>query len=250
MLALAVELGLVRVGLVALDSTRVQANASPGANRTEEWIRHEVAEIIAEARANDEHDARAPAEGSEGDIPQELVDENDRLARLLAAKARLEAEAAERTAAYEAKLAKRRAFKEATGREMVGRKPKPPEERQKDAQRSKKANTTDPDSRTMSTANDGYQQGYNAQAVVTADQITIAVSVTNDAKTSPNSSPWPSRPPATWRRRVCPAPWGSCWPPPATCPRTTSSSRRASAWSCSSPQGTPAIRRKGGSPRR
>ena len=180
-LRLAVELGLVRVGVVALDSTRVKANASPGANRTEEWISKEVAKILAEARANDEQDEQAGAGQPASDIPPGLVNENERLARLLAAKARLDAQAAKRQAAYDAKLAKRQEYREATGRGMPGRKPLPPERRKRDAERSKKANTTDPDSRTMSTANDGYQQGYNAQAVVTEDQITIAVAVTNDA---------------------------------------------------------------------
>ena len=122
--------------LISSNSARPPARPRP----------QEVAKVIAEARANNERDEQAPAEGTEGDIPQELVDEDDRLARLLAAKARLGAEVAERQAAYEAKLAKRKEFKEATGREMVGHKPKLPEERQKDAQRSKKANTTDPDS--------------------------------------------------------------------------------------------------------
>ena len=180
-LALAVELGLVRVGVVALDSTRVQANASPGANRSEEWIAAEVAKILAEAKATDEQEDRASAEAPGGDIPKELTDENERLARLLAAKARLDAEAAERQAAYEAKLAKREEFKEQNGKQMPGRKPKPPESRRRDVMRSKKANTTDPDSRTMSTANEGYLQGYSGQAVVTEDQITVAVAVTNDA---------------------------------------------------------------------
>ena len=62
MLRLAVELGLVRVGVVALDSTRVQANASPGANRTEEWIAKEVAKILAEAKAADEQEDQASTE--------------------------------------------------------------------------------------------------------------------------------------------------------------------------------------------
>ena len=93
-------------------------------------------------------------------------------------------EAAARQAAYEAKLAAREEHEARTGKAMTGRtgrKPKPPEARQKDVQRSKKANITDPDSRTMSSANCGYLQGYNAQAVVTEAQITIACAVTNDA---------------------------------------------------------------------
>jgi transposase len=179
-LRLAVEVGLVRMGVVALDSTRVAANASQGANRTGEWITEEVRKIVAEARGNDDADAQAPADPGDA-IPKELIDENERLARLQQAKANLEADRTRRQEAYEAKLAKRKQHKEETGKEMVGRKPKPPEERKKDAERSKKANITDPDSRTMSTADSGYQQGYNAQAVVTEDQITVAVSVTNEA---------------------------------------------------------------------
>ena len=180
-LRLAVEVGLVKVGVVALDGTRVQANASPGANRSEDWIRQEVDKILAEARSTDEAEDQASAGSSGDEIPKDLVDADTRLARLLAAKARLEADATRRQAAYEAKLAARKQYQERTGRAMVGRKPKPPEQRRKDADRSKKANITDPDSRTMSTANDGYQQGYNAQAVVTEDQVTVGCSVSNEA---------------------------------------------------------------------
>ena len=180
-LRLAVEVGVVRMGVVALDSTRVKANASPGANRSEEWITQEVARIVAEARRNDDAEAQAPSDSSGETIPKELIDDNERLARLLEARSRLEADKARRQGAYEAKLARRKQNKEETGREMVGRKPMPPGVRKKDAERSKKANVTDPDSKTMSTANGGYQQGYNAQTVVTEDQITVAVSVTNDA---------------------------------------------------------------------
>jgi len=180
-LRLCVEVGLVKVGVVALDGTRVKADASPGANRSEDWIRKEVDKILAEARSTDEAEDASSGTPSADEIPQDLIDADSRLARLLAAKARLDADAKQRQAAYEAKLAARKEFKQRTGRAMVGRKPKPPEQRRKDADRSKKANITDPDSRTMSTANCGYQQGYNAQAVVTEDQITLACAVTNDA---------------------------------------------------------------------
>ena len=112
---------------------------------------------------------------------EDLIDADSRLARLLAAKARLDADAKRRQGAYEAKLAAREEFTQRTGRAMTGRKPKPPDQRRKDADRSKKANITDPDSRTMSTANCGYQQGYNAQAVVTQEQFTVACGVTNEA---------------------------------------------------------------------
>ena len=179
-LRLAAEVGLVRVGLVALDSTRIQANASPGANRTEDWIRSEVERIIAEARATDEEEDRRLGERSDADIPAELVEPGSRLARLLAAKAKLDAEQQGRRAAYEAKVAAREEYERRTGKGLTGRKPKPPEERAKDRDRSKLANVTDPDSRVMSTANGGFLQGFNAQAIATEDQITVACAVTTD----------------------------------------------------------------------
>jgi transposase len=179
-LRLAAEIGLVKVGLVALDSTRVKADASPGANHSGDWIRGEVDKIIKEARANDdEEDRRAASSGDE--IPQELIEPDSRLARLLAAKTRLDDDAARRQAAYEAKLAAREEHKVRTGKAMTGRKPKPPEERLRDKERSKKSNTTDPDSRIMSSANGGYLQGFTAQAIATEGQITIACTVTNEA---------------------------------------------------------------------
>ena len=179
-LRLAAEVGLVKVGVVALDSTRIAANASPGANHSLDWIRSEVEEIIKEARATDDEEEARSAPSCGDDIPEELIDTDSRLARLLAAKARLDEEAARRQAAYEAKLVAREEHKRRTGKGMTGRKPKPPEERQEDKQRSKLANTTDPDSRIMSSANGGFLQGFTAQAVATEDQITIACAVTDD----------------------------------------------------------------------
>ncbi len=180
MLRLAAEIGLVKVGLVALDSTRVKADASPGANHGMDWIRKEVDKIIKEARATDEEEDRRAASSGD-DIPQDLIEPDSRLARLLAAKARLDDDAARRQAAYEAKLAVREEHKRRTGKGMTGRKPKPPDERLRDKERSKKSNTTDPDSRIMSSANGGYLQGFTAQAIATEDQIIIACGVTNES---------------------------------------------------------------------
>jgi transposase len=180
-LRLAAEMGLVKVGLVALDSTRIKADASPGANHSEDWIRGEVDKIIKEARATDDEEDRCLGPSRGDDIPHDLIDPDSRLARLLAAKARLDDDAARRQAAYEAKLAARDEHKARTGKGMTGRKPKPPEQRLRDKERSKKANTTDPDSRIMSSANGGYLQGFTAQAIATEDQITIACGVTNES---------------------------------------------------------------------
>jgi transposase len=180
-LRLAAEVGLVNVGVVALDSTRIKANASPGANRTEDWIRNEVERIIAEARATDQEEDRRLGESSGPDIPEDLAEPRTRLERLLAAKARLDAEQHKRQAAYEAKVAAREEHKRRTGKSTRGRKPKPPEERARDRRHSTLTNTTDPDSRIMSTASGGFLQGFNAQAVAMENQITIACEVTADA---------------------------------------------------------------------
>jgi transposase len=179
-LRLAAEVGLVRVGVVSLDSTRIKANASPGANRSEDWIRGEVERIIKEARATDDEEDRRLEESSAPDIPEDLIEPNTRLHRLLAAKARLDAEHAKRQAAYEAKVAARSEHKKRTGKSMRGRKPKPPEQRVRDRRHSTLTNTTDPDSRIMSTANGGFLQGFSAQVVATENQITIACEVTAD----------------------------------------------------------------------
>jgi transposase len=179
-LRLAAEIGLVKVGVVALDSTRIKADASPGANHSMDWIRKEVDKIIAEARATDDEEDRRAGSSPDG-IPEDLIEPDSRLARLVAAKARLDDDAARRQAAYEAKLAAREEHKRRTGKGMTGRKPKPPQERLRDTERSKKANTTDPDSRIMSSANGGYLQGFTAQAIATEDQVTIACGVTNEA---------------------------------------------------------------------
>lgn len=173
-LRLAVEVGLVKVGLVALDSTRMQANASPGANRSPDWIREEVQRIIAEARATDDEEDRSLGSSPTSEIPEDLLEPNSRSARLLAAKAKLDEEEARRWAGYEARVAAR------SRKKGPGRKPKPPNERAKDRRRSKLVNITDPDSRTMSAANGGFLQGFNAQAIATKDQITIACEVTED----------------------------------------------------------------------
>jgi len=171
-LRLATEVGLVRVGLVALDSTRIKANASPGANRSPDWIRAEVERIVAEARATDDEEDRRAESSPAPEIPEDLIEPNSRSARLLAAKAKLEAEEARRWADYEAKVAARRA------KGGPGRQPKPPDQRVRKRRRSKMVNTTDPDSRTMSAANGGFLQGFNGQAVATEDQIIIACEVT------------------------------------------------------------------------
>ena len=177
-LGLCREAGLVRLGVVALDGTKVAANAALDANRNHQALSEEVQRMLAEAKAMDaEEDGRYGADRRGDELPEGLGRREDRLKRLKEAKERLEREAEGAAKAAQEHLAHRQAEEEATGKKKRGRKPKrveriPPEEA--------KANTTDPDSRIMKSRN-GYVQGYNVQAVVSKDQIIVAIGVTQEA---------------------------------------------------------------------
>jgi transposase len=173
-LRLCVSAGLVKVGVVALDGTKMKANASLAANRTKEQLVEEVKKMLMEAEAHDvEEDARLGSKREEDELPPELWDRKTRLARLRECKARLEAEEAYEQQEYQAKL-KLREEKEAESQQKLrGRKPKPPDE----SPPEQKANATDPDSRIVKSSK-GFVQGYNAQAVATEQQIIIAAAVT------------------------------------------------------------------------
>ena len=172
------EAGLVKLGVVALDGTKVAGNAALAANRGYEAIEREVKGILAEAKAVDvAEDALFGSERRGDELPEGLGRRVDRLKRLEEAKERLKKEAEAAAKAVQECLEQRQAEEAATGKKKRGRKPKvveptPAEEA--------KANTTDPESRVMKTRQ-GYVQGYNAQAVVSADQIIVAVGVTQEA---------------------------------------------------------------------
>jgi transposase len=100
-LRLCAAAGMVRLGLVALDGTKVAANAADRANRTLAKLQEEVAEILREAAETDQREDRQHG-GLRGDeLPTELASHSGRLARLRQAKARLEADDAERQRRYQ-----------------------------------------------------------------------------------------------------------------------------------------------------
>jgi transposase len=169
--------GLGQVGLVAVDGTKVEANASLRANHTVETIERKVERMLAEAAQTDaEEDARhGAARGDE--LPDELRERGGRLERLRQARARLEAEEAERQRDYQEQLARRAALEAERGRPLRGRKPVLKRPR---SASSAQANTTDPESRVMKQG-PTLIQGYNAQAVVTADQIVVAAELVQEA---------------------------------------------------------------------
>jgi hypothetical protein len=177
-LRLCAAAGLVRLGVVALDGTKVAANAADRANRTLAKLEAEVEQILQEAAEVDQAEDRqhGPARGDE--LPAKLASPSSRLARLRTAKARLEAEAAERQRRYETGVADLAAAARDKGRQPRAHiKPRPRDEA---PDPGAVANTTDPDSRFLHTRN-GTVQGYNGQAVVTEDQVVVAAQLTREA---------------------------------------------------------------------
>jgi transposase len=198
-LALCAASGLVRVGVIAVDGTKVAANAAPQATRDYEQI---AREILAEADAIDADEDEQFGEARGDELPPELstaqgrrgwlreakrrLDERraqearpiprDRPDRLREAKRRLEEEhrtECRANAAYEAYRAR--------GRMKDGRRfGRPPDPFEPPPMPAGKINLSDLDSRNVKTSR-GWVQGYNAQAVATEDQIVIAAEVTVDS---------------------------------------------------------------------
>src|SRR4051794_17424663 len=176
-LRLCKEAGLVRVGVVALDGTTMAADAALEANRAYESIRKEVETMLTEAEAKDVEEDRLHGPERRGDeLPEAMRDRGGRLERLRRGRERLEEGAGVAAAEHAPKAEERPARVARPGKNLGGRKPKPVSET---PEAEAKANVTDPDSRIMKTRR-GYLQGYNAQAVATADQIIVAAEVTAD----------------------------------------------------------------------
>lgn len=173
--------GMVRVGTVAVDGTKIAADAGLSANRTYAKIREEVERILQEADEIDAAEDELFGDARGDELPAELADPVSRRARLERAKRELEAEQAALVAGHEAMLARRVEHRERTGRNPRGRPPGagPGAQPPADAKR----NITDPDSRIMS-ARGAHIQGYNAQALVGEGRVILAAEIT----TSPNDS--------------------------------------------------------------
>ncbi len=185
-LLLAREMGVLKLGTVALDGTKVHANASRHsalsyeyAGKLEAQLKAEVAELMAKAEAADKADV---PDGMS--IPDDLARREERLKKIAEAKAKIEARAKERyereKAEHEAKLAAREAKEKATGKKPGGKPPAPPVEGPLPGDQ---VNLTDEESRIMPVAGGGFEQCYNAQAVVAEDSLLV---VTADVVQAPN----------------------------------------------------------------
>ena len=171
-LKLCEQAGLAKLGHVALDGTKIKANASKHKAMSYERMGKRAAELEAEverwlgaAEAADAEEDRAFGRDRSGDeLPDWIADKKKRAEKIRAAKAELEAEAKAAAAAKAKTQAEAEEKRRAEGRKKPGKPAAPPSE-EPDPKAQK--NFTDPESRIMKTK-DGFIQGYNAQAPVDA----------------------------------------------------------------------------------
>ena len=194
-LLLCEKAGLVKLGHVAIDGTKIKANASKHKaqsyarmGETEQRLKQEIEALLKQAEQTDAAEDAQYGKGKRGDeLPEELARRESRLKKIQQAKAELEQEARElaerKRAGAEDKLATRRDEQEQTGKKKRGREPRVPDPEQAQPNATAQRNFTDPESRIMPDgANKGsFVQGYNAQiAVDSATQVIVAAEITQE----------------------------------------------------------------------
>ena len=176
--------GMVNVGLVSLDGTKVKANASRHKamsyeymQKEEERLQKEIAELLSKAESTDAAEDDLHGREARGDeLPAELARRETRLAKIQEAKKALEEQALAAAQAEEARRQAKDDARRAAGETPRARAPVDPTPEPK-AQR----NFTDPESKIMKVSNKGFDQCGNAQAVCNEEQIIVAADVTDQA---------------------------------------------------------------------
>ena len=179
-LGLCSQAGMLRVGTVAVDSTKLAADASLGANRTFDGLRAEAERIFAEAAEIDAAEDELYGERRGDELPAELADPKTRPGRI---KQLLDDLQAERDQAQADHDDKRQAYDEhlqRTGRRPLGRPPSPGLTSKQQALFARKVNVTDPDSVIVSDRGKSLQ-GYNVQVTVADGQVILAATATSVA---------------------------------------------------------------------
>jgi len=183
-LEIAGTVGVLKLGKVSLDGTKIKANASKHralswdyATKLQKQLLAEVDELLHLAETAD---ANSIPDGM--NIPEELTRRQDRLAAIAEAKQEIERRAAKRyeqeQEAYAQKVAARQAKAEQTGHKPRGREPRPPEP---GPRKNDQVNLTDEESRIMPSSDKGFVQAYNAQASVDVDTMLIVESHVSQA---------------------------------------------------------------------
>ena len=182
-LRLAGEMGMVKLGNLSTDGTKMGANASRHKamsygymNKQIERLKAEIDQLLKQAEQIDAEQDAVLGSRRGDELPEELKRRQDRLVKIQEAKARLEAEARAQAAEEQRQRDEEQAKREAEGRRRRGKEPAPIDPTPKDKAQT---NFTDPEAKIMKQSNKGFDYSYNAQAVVDgADQIIAAAEVT------------------------------------------------------------------------
>lgn len=194
-LQLCQKAGLVKLGHVALDGTKVKANASKHKamsydrmSKAEQRLVDEVRQLLEEAERVDREEDEQYGKGRRGDeLPDELARRESRLVKIREAKEALEQEAREKAEcdlqAAREKNEERRLREQETGKKAGGRPYNEPDPQKAEPEAKAQRNFTDPDSRIMRDgATKSFLYAYNAQiAVDSHSQIIVAASITQQA---------------------------------------------------------------------
>jgi transposase len=195
--------GLIKLGHVAIDGSKLKANASKHKamsygrmEEKEKQLQAEVDKLLAQAAQTDADEDAQYGKGKRGDeLPEELARRESRLKKIAAAKAALEQEARERAVAkkaeVEARLEERKKQEEERGKKFGGRPPQVPDPEQAKPEPKAQRNFTDEESRIMlDGATKSILQGYNAQIAVDSQaQIIVAATLTQEANDKQQLAP-------------------------------------------------------------
>jgi len=191
---LAAETGLVQLGNVSTDGTKIQGNASRhkamsyGYMKKEvERLREDIEALVTQAYQQDEADDAALGSRRGDELPAELARREDRLVKIEAAMRRLEAQAKAEAEAERQRRAEVEAQRRRTGTPRRGKAPQPVQESPDDKAQS---NLTDPELHIMRSTNKGWEYCGNAQASVDgACQIIVACDVTDATNDKQQAEP-------------------------------------------------------------
>src|SRR5213080_3574539 len=191
---LAGEAGLVKLGNVATDGTKIQGNASRHKamsygymHKEVERLREEIEALVTAAYQQDEAEDAVLGSRRGDELPAELARREDRLATIEAAMQRLEARAKAEAEAERQRRAEAEAERQRTGQKRRGKAPKPVADAPTDKAQS---NFTDPELHIMQTNNQGWEYCGNAQASVDATcQIILACDVTDASNDKQQAEP-------------------------------------------------------------
>jgi transposase len=175
-LALCQRAGMVRVGTVAVDSTKLAANASAAQNRTYDGLRAEAERIIEEAIETDRREDELYGDKRGDELPDELADPRTRKARIKELLEQAQREREQVEAEHAGLIAEHQEHLAQTGKRKPGRPPNPVPNVAQQQLLARKHNLTDPDSGVVRHRG-MLMQGYNVQTAVADGQVILATRV-------------------------------------------------------------------------